>query len=452
MTKERIRLLLGITMPIALQNLITFAVNLMDTVMLGQLGEMPLAASSLANQVFFVVTLVVYGIGGGASVLTSQSWGRNDVRSIYKIMSYTYRLAAGFALIIAVLAVGEPSLLMSLFTNDQNVIRQGASYLRIVGWSYLFYTATSITLCILRSVKIVKIATALSVVCLFVNVGLNYVLIFGRLGMPRLGIAGAAIATLIARIVEFTVLMLYLWRKEQTLHIWEYFQNRIGKICKKSREPSVYDGGESLWTKFYTTSIPVIMNELLWAVGEAAVSMILGRMGTEVVSANAIYANISELSGVVVAGMYSAACVIIGNVIGAGDLEELKIYKKLFFRVSVIVGVLGMLIMLTCRGFVIDFYKVTDVTKMYAKQIMLIGAFVELCRSIQCMNAMGILRGAGAVKFAMFNDILFLWLFTIPAGCIAALVLHWPVAAVYVVLKLDQFLKIFTSGWKVKRI
>ena len=452
MTKERIRLLLGITMPIALQNLITFAVNLMDTVMLGQLGEMPLAASSLANQVFFVVTLVVYGIGGGASVLTSQSWGRNDVRSIYKIMSYTYRLAAGFALIIAVLAVGEPSLLMSLFTNDQNVIRQGASYLRIVGWSYLFYTATSITLCILRSVKIVKIATALSVVCLFVNVGLNYVLIFGRLGMPRLGIAGAAIATLIARIVEFTVLMLYLWRKEQTLHIWEYFQNRIGKICKKSREPSVYDGGESLWTKFYTTSIPVIMNELLWAVGEAAVSMILGRMGTEVASANAIYANISELSGVVVAGMYSAACVIIGNVIGAGDLEELKIYKKLFFRVSVIVGVLGMLIMLTCRGFVIDFYKVTDVTKMYAKQIMLIGAFVELCRSIQCMNAMGILRGAGAVKFAMFNDILFLWLFTIPAGCIAALVLHWPVAAVYVVLKLDQFLKIFTSGWKVKRI
>ena len=452
MTKERIRFLLGIAMPIALQNLITFAVNLMDTVMLGQLGEMPLAASSLANQVFFVVTLVVYGIGGGASVLTSQSWGRNDVRSIYKIMSYTYRLAAGFALIIAVLAVGEPSLLMSLFTNDQNVIHQGASYLRIVGWSYLFYTATSITLCILRSVKIVKIATALSVVCLFVNVGLNYVLIFGRLGMPRLGIVGAAVATLIARIVEFTVLMIYLWRKEQTLHIWEYFQNRIGKICKKSGEPSVYDGGESLWTKFYTTSIPVIMNELLWAVGEAAVSMILGRMGTEVVSANAIYANISELSGVVVAGMYSAACVIIGNVVGAGDLEELKIYKKLFFRVSVIVGVLGMLIMLTCRGFVIDFYKVTDVTKMYAKQIMLIGAFVELCRSIQCMNAMGILRGAGAVKFAMFNDILFLWLFTIPAGCVAALVLHWPVAAVYVVLKLDQFLKIFTSGWKVKRI
>lgn len=452
MTKERIRLLLGIAMPIALQNLITFAVNLMDTVMLGQLGEMPLAASSLANQVFFVVTLVVYGIGGGASVLTSQSWGRKDVRSIYKIMSYTYRLAACFALLIAVLAIGTPSLLMSLFTNDQNVIHQGASYLRIVGWSYLFYTATSITLCILRSVKIVKIATALSVVCLFVNVGLNYILIFGKLGMPRLGIVGAAIATLIARIVEFTVLMIYLWRKERTLHIWEYFQNRIEKMCKRSQEPSVYDGGESLWTKFYTTSIPVIMNELLWVVGESAVSMILGRMGTEVVSANAIYANISELSGIVVAGMYSAACVIIGNVVGAGDLEELKIYKKLFFRVSVIVGVLGMLIMLTCRGFVIDFYKVTDVTKMYAKQIMLIGSFVELCRSIQCMNAMGILRGAGAVKFAMFNDILFLWLFTIPAGCVAALVLHWPVAAVYVVLKLDQFLKIFTSGWKVKRI
>lgn len=452
MTKGRIKLLFEIAMPIALQNLITFAVNLMDTVMLGQLGEMPLAASSLANQVFYVVTLVVYGIGGGASVLSAQSWGRKDVRSIYKIMSYTYRLAAGFALLVAFLAIVTPSFLMSLFTNDQDVIRLGAGYIQIVGWSYLFYTATSITLCILRSVKIVKIATALSVVCLFVNVGLNYILIFGRCGMPKMGIRGAAIATLIARMIEFTVLMVYLYKRERTLHVWEYFQSRIGKIWKKSKESSIYEGGESLWVTFYTTSIPVIMNELLWAIGEAAVSMILGRMGTEVVSANAIYANISELSGVVVAGMYSAACVIIGNVVGAGNLEELKIYKKLFFRVSVVVGALGMVIMLICRGFVIDFYKVTDVTKMYAKQIMLIGSFVELCRSIQCMNSMGILRGAGAVKFAMFNDILFLWLFTIPAGCVAALVLHWPVATVYIVLKLDQLLKIFTSGWRVKRV
>lgn len=150
--------------------------------------------------------------------------------------------------------------------------------------------------------------------------------------------------------------------------------------------------------------------------------------------------------------MNSAACVIIGNLVGAGALDELKEHKRLFQRASIVVGILGMIIMLICRGFIIDLYKVTDVTKAYAGQIMLIGSVVEFGRSVQLMNMMGILRGIGDVKFAMLNDLLFLWGFTIPLGALAGLIWHLPVAAVYVVLKLDQFLKIFTSEWRLRML
>lgn len=437
-------------LPITLQNLINFTVNLMDTVMLGQLGEMPLAASSLANQLFFIVTLVVYGIGGGANVLAAQYWGRKELFPIYKILTYTYSVAAGFAGIIGVAAIGMPAVVMRMFTKDADVIVLGTEYLRITGWSYLLFTATTVTLCMLRAVHIVKIATVLSTISLVVNVCLNYILIFGKFGMPRMEMKGAAIATLAARATEFVLLLFYLHRKERTLNLWKYFSVHIRKIFRKKVEKSIYDGGNLSSRTFFSTSIPVVMNELIWALGEAAVSMILGRMGTEIVSANAIYANISELSGVVVSGMYSAACVMIGNAVGAGDRKELYVQKKLFHKISIIVGVLAMLIMLVCRGFITDFYNVSDTTKMYVGQIMLIGSVVELCRSIQTMNSMGILRGAGDVRFAMLNDILFLWGFTIPCGILTGLILKWPVGWVYIVLKLDQFLKIFTSQYRLK--
>ncbi|MDB8710068.1 MATE family efflux transporter [Mediterraneibacter gnavus] len=435
--------------PITLQNLINFAVNLVDTVMLGQLGEMPLAASSLGNQLFFIVTLVVYGIGGGANVLIAQCWGRRDLAPIYKILDYMYAIAAGFALLVGMAAINAPMIVMRFFTNDTKVISFGAGYLKIVGWSYLFFTMTTVTLCVLRSVHIVKIATIVSTISLLINVILNDALIFGKYGMPRMGMKGAAVATLTARIIEFLFLIFYLCNKEKKLNLVRYVQARFA--WWKKAEQSIYNVGTVSWKTFRTTCIPVIVNELFWALGEAAVSMILGRMGAEIVSANAIYTNISELSGVVVSGMCSAACVMIGNTIGTGNLKELKIQKSMFQRISIFVGIVGMLIMLICRGFITEFYPVTETTKAYVSQIMLIGSAVELCRSIQTMNSMGVLRGAGDVKFAMLNDLLFLWGFTIPCGIVAGLVLEWPVYRVYIVLKLDQLLKIFTSQYRIKR-
>lgn len=435
MRNSHIRSMVIIAAPIAGQNLVNFAVNLMDTVMLGQLGEASLTASSLANQLFFIVTLVVYGVGGGANVLIAQYWGKKDMASIHKILAYTYRVAMGFALLMCALALLVPEAVMKLFIEDDIVIQMGARYLRVISLSYLFFTGTTITTCVLRAVHTVHIAMKLSAVALCVNVGLNYILIFGKFGAPSLGITGAAIGTLCARMVEFLLLLIYLYRKEDKLQI------RLKKLIPLDR---------GLGRLYASVSIPVIMNELFWALGEAVVAMVLGRMGREVVSANSIYAVVSSLSGVVVSGVNSAACVVVGNVIGAGQYDQIPELKRSFRLTAVIVGTLGAVVMLVCRTFMIDFYQVSEVTKLYARQIMLLGAGVEFFRSMQTMSMMGILRGAGDVKFAMMNDLLFLWLFTIPLGFMAGLVWHLPIPAVYLTLKLDQVIKVFTSEWRLK--
>ena len=430
------RLMVSIAVPIAVQSLLGFIVNLLDTLMLGQLGEVPLSASSLANQVFFVVTMVVNGIGSGAGVLISQYWGRKDMTSIRKILTYTYATAFAFAAAAALAAVFLPGPVMRMFTKDEAVIEVGVSYLRIVGWSYLFFTMTAATTCVLRAVHTVRIAMVLSAVALCINGGINYILIFGKFGAPQMGVEGAAVGTLCARAAECILLVMYLVKCEKKLGIIGHFRRLIHGEEEKS---------PSLTGQYFRTSIPVIVNELFWALGESVVSMVLGRMGTEVVSANAIYANISQLSGVVVTGVVSAACVIVGNVIGAGDFKSLRMLKKQSQGVSVAVGIFAGVVMLACMFVVPNLYNVSEATRDYARQIMLFGSVVELCRAIQTMNMMGILRGAGDVNFAMLNDLLFLWLFTIPLGMMAGLVWKWPVPTVYVALKLDQFLKIITS-------
>ena len=339
-----------------------------------------------------------------------------------------------FALLMAAAALFCPGQIMRLFTGDRAVIGQGMRYLRIVSVSYLFYTGTTITTCLLRAVGDVRIAMKLSLLSLCVNTGLNYLLIFGKCGMPRMGITGAATATLCARAVEFCALMWYINKQESRLHI------RLGKLR------TVKPGFASLYFK---VCIPVTANELFWALGEAVIAMILGRMGREVVSANSIYAVVSELSGVTMSGMNAAAGVVVGQAIGRGEKSALTQIKRQFQGAAVAVGALAASIMLVCRGFLIDLYQVSGVTKQYASEMMLVGAAVEFFRSIQCMNLMGILRGAGDVRFAMWNDLLFLWLFTIPLGFMAGLVWKLPVLAVYTVLKLDQMLKVFTSGWRL---
>lgn len=208
--KQFYRSMMVIAMPIALQNLITVGVSMMDTLMLGSLGEAALSASALANQLFFIFTLVIYGTAGGTNVLVAQFWGRKDRESIRRTLAYTYRIVLLFAFIMVALSLFAPRMIMHIFTNDPEVIALGADYLRIVSVSYLFFGIATISGNVLRAVRTVRIGLIASLVSLSVNIVLNWILIFGNLGMPEMGVSGAALATTIARICECITVMVYM--------------------------------------------------------------------------------------------------------------------------------------------------------------------------------------------------------------------------------------------------
>lgn len=426
---------LSIALPIALQSLIGFSVNMMDTVMLGQLGEVELSASSLANQVFFLISLAVGGIADGANVLVSQAWGKNDRRKIHGVLSYTYRTAMVFILLVSAAAFFAPEFILSIFTKDPAVIEKGAVYLQIVSVSYLFYGFSAVTTGVLRAVHTVRIAMLGSLLSMVVNIFGNWVLIFGNLGSPRLGISGAAIATVAARICEALLILGFLWKKEDRIRL------RLKQLLKLDR---------SLAKPYFLTSTPVIANEFFWALGESALAVVLGRMGTEVVAANSICGVMNQLATVLIRGVTAAACVIVGNQIGAGNLEMLPRLKRYFQRIALIMGAAaGLLIWLTFP-LVIKFYQVGSATLAYAAQFTMVIAVVQPFQALQITNMMGILRGGGDVKFAMANDMVFLWGLTVPLGFLCGLWLHLPAVAVFALLRVEKAVKAVTSEIRLR--
>lgn len=434
--KQMKKATLAIALPIAIQNLVAFIANMMDTVMVGQISESAFASISLANQVFFVITLVISGIAGGSNVILSQMWGRQDKEGMFKILAYTYRVVLIFVVLVSMCAVLMPEIVMSLFTHDMLMIETGSSYLKIVGISYLFFAISSTSVQVLRSANIVKISMVSSLTALVLNIILNYILIFGHFGFPVLGVKGAAIATTIARFVELCVVIIYLYVFEDQLQI------RIKKLIPLDK---------SYRKLFFRNCTPVALNEFLWSSGESVVVMIIGRMGTSAVAAIGIYNVVAQLSNVLMNGFDSAACIIIGNTLGKKDIDELMIQKRFFQRLSLFIGVIDGLIMILAIPVALLIYDISLATETVLIKIMLVGSIIEVFKSLQCMNMMGILRGGGDVRFAAMNDIVFVWLFCVPVGYISAFVFKLPFSLVFFLIKSDQIWKYFTSEYRIRK-
>lgn len=432
--KQIRRTTLAIAFPIAIQNLVAFIANMVDTIMIGQISETAFASTSLANQLFFIITLVISGIAGGSNVILSQMWGRKDKDGMFKILAYTYRMVLLFVILMAFFAILFPEQVMQIFTSEIEMILIGSKYLRIVGISYLFFSISATTVHILRSANIVKIAMISSTIALSLNVVLNYLLIFGNFGFPKLGVQGAAIATTIARLIELCVILIYVYFIEKELQL------RIHKLIPLDK---------NYRQVFIKNCTPVALNELMWSSGESMVVMIIGRMGTSAVAAIGIYNVVAQLSNVLMNGFDSAACIMIGNTLGAKKIKELHYQKKFFQKLSLGIGLFDGLIMLLAIPVVLMIYNIANTTQDILIKIMLLGAFIEVFKSMQCMNMMGILRGGGDVKFAALNDIIFLWFFSLPIGYLCAFVWEMPFPMVFMVIKSDQIIKYITSSYRI---
>ncbi|HHD2603735.1 TPA: MATE family efflux transporter [Clostridium perfringens] len=432
--KRFYRLLFSIALPIAVQNLITFMVSMVDTLMVGALGEIQLSAVSIANNLFFVLTILMFGLAGGSNIMISQYWGKGNVKTIHKILAIMYRVCLLITGVFIFIALFLPRYFMGIFTTDKAVIDFGASYLRIVCIGYLFYSITNCTIMMLRSVKTVSISIIVYTASLVVNSILNWIFIFGNLGAPELGIRGAAIATVCARITEFSIVLVFMFIYERKIGL------KIEHLLKLDKE---------ILKDYVGLCTPVLCNELLWAIGASMISVIVGRMGTEVVAANSINGVAHQFVTVFIFGMSNATAVIIGNTIGEGKKEKAKEYAYSIGIFSVVMGCISGLMILLIKPFVVNLYNVSYSTKLIAMEIMTVTSGIIVFQSLASNFMMGVLRGGGDAKFVLINDLIFMWLVAIPGGFFVAFVLELPVALVFLVIKCDEILKSLTSVYRV---
>ena len=349
------RTLLTIAVPIVLQNIVVFLTQMLDTVMLGELGDVAMTASSLANQPFFIFNMLTFGLGSGAAVITAQYWGKREIEPIKKIITFIVLLTTAAGLLLTVVSLCIPQALVGIFSPDPDVIQAGADYMRIMCLCYPFFGFASSVYTTMRSVESVKVATVSNIVALVVNGSLNYILIFGKFGAPALGVRGAAIATLSARLAEFLIAAGYLFFFDRKLHIRFSGFFRFDKLLIRD---------------LFTVSTPVMLNEVMWALGTSMQARLLGQLGTEVVAANSIVSVVQQLTTVMVFGVANGAAVMIGKAIGEGSMTEARNRGFTFKWLSVIIGVLVSVFILLLRDVAVNFYNVSPEAKELAHSMI----------------------------------------------------------------------------------
>lgn len=436
-SKQFYRKVFSLTFPIAIQNLINVAVTSADVVMTGMVGEIALSSVSLAGQIQFVLTLFYFGISSGASVLAAQYWGKRDVRAIEQVLAISLRFALTFGLLFCCAALIFPDKIMMIFSGDAPVIEQGAAYLRVVGVSYILSSFSTIYLNILRTMERVVIAAVTYFISLLVNIAVNGVLIFGLFGFPALGVVGAAIGTIIARLVEVGITCWYAHYKVQDVHL--KLSELFGHVNRE------------LFRDFLKYSFPVTINELLWGAGTATVAVVIGHMGVSVVAANSVAQVMRQLAMVVALGVASAAGVILGQCIGAEQFEKAKIYAKKLIRISVVAGACGSVIILLARPILLNSFSLSEQASQYLSMMLFVMVYFNLAQSYNTVMIVGIYRSGGDIRFGLYLDAGALWGFAIPLGALTAFVFQWDVIPVYMLLLSDELIKLPFTTWRYKK-
>ena len=427
------RRLWTLALPIVLQNLITTSLGFADTFMVGLLGNAEMAAVTAANTPIFIIQLVIFGFQSGMAVLVSQYWGQNDTDSINRCMGVAFYAITGFSTLVALLCGLFPAQVLRMITPNQELIDLGISYIRIVGFSYIFNGISSIYAGIQRSTENPVFGMTLFAISMGVNTFLNFVLIFGHLGFPAMGVTGAAVATLTSRIVEFVVAAVFALRNKRLPLRWQYIL-RPGKVILRS---------------FIKYSTPVVCNEALWSTGTSMFVVIMGHMANsqDMLAAHALIGSIDRLSTVVCFGLAASTSVIVGKEIGKGESRE-QVYSvsRTLLAASVLVGccvmtLLLLLLPLFFRPILFPLFKLTAGAAAAAVCMSVIHALFMPLRAFDVTNITGVLRAGGDVKASTLIDILPLWLVAVPLTALSALVLNAPVWVVCIALQGESLCK-----------
>lgn len=430
------RTVLSLVLPLAIQNLINVAVNGADVFMLQMIGETSLSAASMAGQVYFILTLILFGMSSGAAVLTAQYWGKRDVRTVEKVMGMTVRFAVTVSMVFFIVAFCFPRAVMSVLTDVPAVIDEGVPYLRIMACSYPITAVTIICLNVLRTIEKVNISTVVYLLSLFTNIGLNLCFIKGWIGFPRIGIAGVAIATVSARALEIVITLIYV---------------RSRKSLMRLRFKDIFKRNKLLSKDFLHYSMPVVLNEMLWGTAISLSATVIGHLGQEPIAAQSVATTVRQLAMVVVFGIANATAIIVGKEIGAGRVERAKTYSRKLMRFSLAAGICGAALMFGLRPVIPGLMgNLSELAAEYLKFMLLAMSVYVIFASVSATGIVGVFRAGGDTRMGLLLDVGTLWFICLPLGFLAAFVWNLDVKWVFLILVSDELLKFPIVIWRFR--
>lgn len=423
-----------IAIPMAFQNIVTTSVNLIDNLMIGQLGDISIAAVGLANKVFFIFTLIVFGLGSGANAFISQYWGKEDLKGIKKVVLINFAVSLFVSFVFTTCAFFFPEEIMSLLTNDILVINEGAKYLKIIALSYIPMSIVQVFSYALKGLEHPKIPLVASIISVMVNATLNYALIFGNFGFPKLGVSGAAIATLSARIVEFIFVSLCTYKK-------------LGFLFKKFSEYKNIT--KDYISNFAKKVIPVIMNETLWAVAMTILVAIYARISTKAIAAVNVITILRDLTSVFFLGAGNAAGILIGKLIGTKKYEEAyEKTLKLSMLVPFIATIISVLSLFVSDSF-ISLFNITDETRSIAISLYIVVVCFMPFSAFNHLNICGTLRSGGDSFFCLVTDAGAIWGVGVLGAYLSGIIFGLPILPVFIISRLEEIVKTIILGIRI---
>lgn len=413
--------------PLVIQNLLNAAVSSSDVVMLNYVSQSSISAVSLAANYAQVLGSVFYGLGTGATLLCAQYYGKKDFRAIQAVQGIALRFSMAISAVFALAAFTVPQVLMRLFTNDAELISIGAGYLRIMGITYLCWGIIEVYMSVLRSIGRVTICLALNIMTFFLNIALNAVFIFGLLGAPKLGAVGVAIATAASRVVELVgSFVVSAFSKDVKL-----------KLSEVLRRNKVLTGD------FVRLALPALGNDVSWGVAFSMYSVILGHLGNDAVAANSIVVVIRNLTTTFCFAVAGAGGILLGNVMGTGDLDKAKKYASEVMKMTVFSGAVGGVVLIAAIPLVLRFASasLSDTAIGYLRVMLWINSYYIMGAAVNTSLIAGVFRAGGDTRFGLICDSIDMWCYAVPLGFLAAFVLKLPVLWVYFLLCTDEFVK-----------
>lgn len=430
-----IRELLVIAIPISFQQLINASLNMIDVIMVGQLGETSIAALGLSNQVFFVLILILFGATSGMAIFTAQFWGKHEIEPIRKVLGMSLLLSTAVAFIFTLAATLMPERVLGFYTKDAEVISLGSSYLRIVGFSYIPVAIATSYIAVLRSIQLIRLTVVATITALIFKTILGYGLIFGIGGLPALGVRGAAIGTASGWTLELVLLLILIYTQKTPL---------------AANPLTFFSFDMPFFLRVFTTAMPAVANELFWSLGITTYNAIYAHIGTDSIAAINVNATIEELGFVVFIGLGNACAVMVGNRIGAGRKDEAYEIVRRVIILGVAFALAVGLIIILLREVVVGLYDLSPSGENNVRWLLLVMASTLWIRMFNFSTFIGALRAGGDTRFALLMEICSIWLIGVPAAYIGAFVLHLPVYLVYLMVMLEELAKAFVSSWRFR--